>query len=72
MLQVINKWNNQSSCPTSGRDAGLSQFEWNMQFREVNNDTVSLEMFLCWVLKPGQFANAEGVKQNAGSPEMES
>jgi len=30
----------------------------------MGNDTVSLEMFLSWVLKPGWFANAEGVKQN--------
>lgn len=35
-----------------------------MQFREASNDTVSLEMFLCWVLKPEKFANAKGVKQN--------
>jgi hypothetical protein len=35
-----------------------------MQFREAGNDTVSLEMFLSWVFKPGRFANAEGVKQN--------
>jgi len=35
-----------------------------MQFREAGNDTVSLEMYLSWVLKPGRFANAEGVKQN--------